>query len=258
MTKAIPVERKQEILTRIRERQFVSLKDLSEMLAVSPATVRRDLMRLESKGFLTRVHGGAVIRGNAIAEAILSLSERRTRFHEEKEWIGRKAASLLEDGDTVFMDGGTTTLEVALNLVNRNVQIVTNSLAIANLLSRSISAQVVLVGGMVHARAGVCLGPPADGMVRGMWADRAILGCGGVIPEGIMNTDILSVGIARQMAQNSDQVIVVADRSKWCRKSTCPEIPLSDVDMVVSDAPPEDPGLRKTLQDNSVRVITRK
>ena len=131
-----------------------------EVLGVSESTIRRDLEALDLAGSIKRTHGGAVYTGEV--RSMPAFDERTGTAAAEKRAIGLAAAALLEDGDTVLLDGGTTTLEVARALVGRRVQVVTNSLPIAQLLASSQQTDLILIGGYVYPRTGVALGPAGD------------------------------------------------------------------------------------------------
>src|SRR5262249_26968888 len=150
-------ERRQRVLDLISHRGFVSLTDLIDAVGASESTVRRDLDFWHQKGILKRTHGGAVFLGDSTT--LPPLEERSTRQLEEKRLIAQATASRIADGDAILLDGGTTTLEIARRLVDRPVQIVTNSLPIAALFSGSHSSDLVFLGGYVYPKTGVALGP---------------------------------------------------------------------------------------------------
>ena len=129
----------------------------------------------------------------------------------EKQAIGRATAALLEDGDTVLLDGGTTTLEVARALLGRQVQVVTNSLPIAQLLASSQQTDLILIGGYVYPRTGVAMGPLAIVTMQGIRVRKAILGAGGIVADGIYNSNLLLVETERQMMACGQEVVIVAD-----------------------------------------------
>ena len=132
----------------------------------------------------------------------------------EKRAIGLAAAALLEDGDTVLLDGGTTTLEVARALIGRRVQVVTNSLPIAQLLASSQQTDLILIGGYVYPRTGVALGPLAIATMQSIRVRTAILGAGGIVAEGIYNSNSLLVETERQMMSCGQEVMIVADHTQ--------------------------------------------
>ena len=146
-----------------------------------------------------------------------AFDERTGTAAAEKRAIGQAAAALLEDGDTVLLDGGTTTLEVARALIGRRVQVVTNSLPIAQLLASSQQTDLILIGGYVYPRTGVALGPLAIATMQSIRVRTAILGAGGIVAEGIYNSNLLLVETERQMMSCGQEVMIVADHTKFGR-----------------------------------------
>ena len=155
---------------------------------------------------------------------------------DEKRAIGIATAALIEDGDTVLLDGGTTTFEVARALQGRPVQVVTNSLPIAHLLASSPRSDLILIGGYVHPRTGVALGPLAISMMNGIRVRKAILGAGGIVAEGVFNSNLLLVETERQMMACGQEVVIVADHTKFGRQELARLCGLNEVDRLVVDS----------------------
>lgn len=169
-------ERRQRVLDLVSKRGFVTLSDLSKTLEVSESTLRRDLDHWHRCGVLRRTHGGAIYVGDS---ALPALEERSDSHLEEKRQIARAAADRIRDGDAVLLDGGTTTLEVARCLVGRNLQIVTNSLPIAQLVASHREGDLVFLGGYVFPRTGVALGPMTVQALEDIHVHQTILSVGG-------------------------------------------------------------------------------
>ncbi len=244
--------RRRLLLDRIARQGFATLDELVKSLGVSESTVRRDLEALDLAGVVKRTHGGAVVV-SAEVRSMPAFDERTASASGEKAAIGRAAAALIDDGDTVLLDGGTTTLEVARALLGRPVQIVTNSLPIAHLAASSKETDLILIGGYVYPRTGVALGPLAIAMMQGIRVRKSILGAGGIMPEGVYNSNLLLVETERQMMACGQDVMIVADRSKFGRLSLAFLCRLDQVaDLVVDSALPlED---RSMLEASGVRV----
>ena len=206
--------RRRLLLDRIARQGFATLDELVKSLGVSESTVRRDLEALDLAGVVKRTHGGAVFTSNE-GRGLPAFDERTTSAAVEKRAIGQTAAALIEDGDTVLLDGGTTTLEVARALLGRPVQIVTNSLPIAQLVASSKESDVILIGGYVYPRTGVALGPLAISMMKGLRVRKSILGAGGIVGEGVFNSNLLLVETERQMMACGQDVMIVADHTKF-------------------------------------------
>lgn len=226
-------QRRGRLLELVRSRGFASLPELAEELAVSESTVRRDLDHLEEAGHARRTHGGAVYTGPL--PKLPHFEERQPAQWDKKRAIARVAASLVENGDTVLLDGGSTTYEVAQQLVGRPLQVVTNSLPVANLFMARSDADLVLIGGYVYPRTGVALGPYADQMLKELNVRRTILSVAGVNERGYFNSNLLLVETERAMMQSADEVIVVADSSKFGRQSLAHLCELGEVQHVVVD-----------------------
>jgi DeoR/GlpR family transcriptional regulator of sugar metabolism len=210
--------RRKLLLDRIARQGFATLDELVKSLGVSESTVRRDLEALDLAGVIKRTHGGAVFAASE-ARSMPAFDERTASATLEKRAIGQAAAALIDDGDTVLLDGGTTTLEVARALLGRPVQIVTNSLPIAQLAASSKETDLILIGGYVYPRTGVALGPLAISMMQGIRVRKAILGAGGIVAEGVYNSNLLLVETERQMMACGQDVMIVADHSKFGRLS---------------------------------------
>src|SRR5690348_12354428 len=176
-------ERRQRVLDLVSARGFVSLGDLAEAVHVSESTLRRDLDYLHQQGILRRTHGGAIYLGDG--NGLPALDERSASQLDEKREIARAAAARIQDGDTVLLDGGTTTLEVARLLVGRSIQIVTPSLPIANLFASSRETDLVFLGGYIYPRTGVALGPLTVRMMEDVHVHQTILSAGGLTAKGL-------------------------------------------------------------------------
>src|SRR5207237_6630107 len=150
-------QRRQRVLDLVSRKGFVGLAELVRAVRVSESTIRRDLDHLHQQGLLRRTHGGATWQGED--GALPALEERSARQIEEKRQIAKAAAARIHDGDAILLDGGTTTLEVARLLVGRRLQIVTNSLPIANLFASNRETDLVMLGGFIYPKTGVALGP---------------------------------------------------------------------------------------------------
>jgi DeoR family transcriptional regulator, fructose operon transcriptional repressor len=223
---------------RIRElledREFVDLETLCRELGASESSVRRDLVHLERTGIIKRVHGGALAvqpRGH-----LLDYNWQRDRQSDEKRRIGERAASLIEDDQTVLLDGGSTVAAVAERLVDRSLRVITNSIPIVRILRESRNIDLTLTGGYVFPRLEIVLGPLCEHMLSAVAADVLVMGIGGVTADGFSNNNTLLVGSERKMIEVSRKVIIVTDSSKFGRPAMTPLAPLDVADIVVSDA----------------------
>jgi len=245
-------ERRLRIQDLFSSEEFIDADKLRRQLRASDSTVRRDLIALEKKGLLKRVHGGAVSL-QARAEPLDS-DWLSNRFHQEKLHIGKAVSELVEEGQTIILDGGSTVAEVARQLQGRSLQIITNSIPIAQIFYDSKSTEVTLTGGFLYPRLGVLLGPLCEQMLDHVAADILIMGIGGITEAGLSNSNTLIVGSERKMIEVSRRVIVAADHSKFGRNAMVHLSSLDTVDLVVSDHALATP-YRQLLERHEVRVV---
>jgi DeoR/GlpR family transcriptional regulator of sugar metabolism len=223
-------ERRRRVLDLVSKRGFVTLEDLKKDLGVSESTLRRDLDYLHEKG-VRRTHGGAMYVGDGAA--LPALEERSASQLEEKRALAQLAVSRVRNGDTVLLDGGTTTLEVARLLVGRPVQVVTNSLPIAALLANHRDTDLVLLGGYVYPRTGVALGPLTMRMLEDLHVHQLVMSVGGLTARGLFNSNMLLVETERQMMRCADEVTVLADHTKVGRPALAFLCELSAIDTLI-------------------------
>ncbi len=171
----------------------------------------------------------------ALRRSSAHFDQRQSLNWDKKRQIAHLASQLVADNDTLVMDGGSTTYELAQLLVGRPLQVVTNSLPVANLFTSSPGTDLVFVGGYVHARSGVSLGPYANQMLAGLNVRKAILSVSGINERGFYNSNLLLVETERAMMQCADEVIIVADSTKFGHTSLALLEPLSEADHVVTD-----------------------
>ena len=226
-------ERRGRLLDLIRVRGFAALEELVRELGVSESTIRRDLDALEEQGSAKRTHGGVLYAGGM--PRLAEFDERQPANWAAKRAIASHAADRIGDGETVLLDGGTTTYEVARLLVGRSLQVVTNSLPVANLFASESRSDLVLLGGYVSPRTGVCLGPYANELLGRLHVTTTVLSAAGIAEEGLFNAHLLLAETEQAMLRAAGRVMVVADSSKFGRKSLTLVAPLSDIDVVVSD-----------------------
>src|SRR4051794_6293706 len=167
--------------------------------------------------------------------ALPALEERSARQPDEKRSIAEAVAARIRDGDAVLLDGGTTTLEVAHLLVGRPLQIVTNSLPIANLFSSSRETDLVMLGGYIFPRTGVALGPLTVRMMEDVHVQQTILSVGGITAKGLFNSNLLLVETERQMMRCADEVVVVADHTKFGRPALAFLCEWPEIDTLIVD-----------------------
>ena len=196
-------QRRQQILQIAENKGFVSMVELVDQLQASESTIRRDLEFLDGIGQIRRTRGGAAYVG----ESLTSFDVRRTKAREQKLRIAEVAAALVETGETVLLDGGTTTLEVARELAGRSLQVVTNSIPIVNALVNSPQTELVVIGGFLYPKTGVNLGPIAVEALKSIHARRLFVSVGGITEAGLFNSNALLVETERQMIEAAEESI---------------------------------------------------
>lgn len=230
-----PEERQAKIEAYLQKAEFASLEELAQNVGVSVSTVRRDLAALEANHSIRRTHGGArTLQQPKTDEFVFNV--RDTHQVAEKAAIGEACAALVQPGQNVIIDSGTTCFHVAKRLDGKVAQIITNSLPVANLFSVSNRHEVHLSGGVIYPRLGVLVGPHAVDTFSRMHADVAILSGSGISEDGIYNSHALLVDIQRAMIAGAAKVIFCFDHTKFGRRSTFFLCDFLSVDVIVTDA----------------------
>ena len=246
-------ERQLRIRQMIESRDFIDSETLGRELDASESSVRRDLDILEEEGVLKRVYGGAV-SVQAPANRAFDFAVESVRLSDEKSRIARLTAGLIENGQTVILDGGSTVAAVARELSAKSLHVVTNSLPIAESLESLRNIELTLTGGYLDPRLRVMLGPFCEQMLGAIRADAVIMGIGGVTEAGLSNNNTLVVGSEQKMIEVASRVIVVADHTKFGRGGMVPVAPLTAAHIVVSDAELS-PEFVAMLRDHGVEVL---
>ncbi|MGB9641472.1 MAG: DeoR/GlpR family DNA-binding transcription regulator [Anaerolineales bacterium] len=228
-------ERHQVILDLLETHGSVTVNEMVERFGVSEMTIRRDLDILEKKGLLRRVHGGAVLdRGRSYEPPFIS---RAVENLDAKQRIGRVAASLIENGDSITLDVGTTTFEVAKNITGKqNLTILTPCLQIATLLAENPNIRLIVSGGIVRPGELSMVGHLAERTLQDFYVDKLFLGAAGVdLEAGLTEYNLEDTLVKQVMIKNAKQVILVADSSKLGRIAFTSIAPLSVVHTLVTD-----------------------
>jgi len=229
----IAQERYQFILDYVARAGRVRLQDLRKRLGVSIASLRRDVTELEARGLVVRVHGG-VMHPAHLGEPTLAQREREAK--PAKRAIARAAAALVERGQTVFIDGGSTCLLVGRQLAaRRDLTLITNSLAIAH-AAQSGEATIILIGGRVRSVSGALVGAQALGALDRLAADWAFIGASGLTREGPSTPELEEAAVKQAWIRRARRRAVVADSGKWGKPAAVLFAPWSEVDQWVVDA----------------------
>lgn len=228
-------ERHQAIQTILSKRQRLTVSALQRELKVSSATLRRDLSELERDNRVIRVHGGvmhpAAFRGEP------TLAQKGTHSIAAKRAIARVAADLIPDGTTVFIDAGTTCLEVGKLLLSRkDLKLITNSAPLLSLAITERGATLISIGGELRAVSGALTGSLALSWIEHLHADIAILAASGLsLQDGLSTTELAEAAVKQQFLARSHKAILVADGSKWNAPSTIKFAEWNQFDTWVTD-----------------------
>lgn len=236
----------------VRRDGFASLPALAERLEVSESTVRRDLMQLERDGLTRRTHGGAFYAGPS--PHLSHFRNRQTAEWSKKRAIAHAAESLVPGNGALLLDGGTTTYELARLLANRPLQVVTNSLPVANLFSSRPEVDLILIGGYLKSTSGVMVGAYAEEMLGSLRVQAAVISAAGVTESGLYNTNHMIASTQQAMIRAADEVILVADSTKLGRQSIAKVCGLDQIDHFVVDSQIEEKWL-EPIRSASINVV---
>jgi DeoR/GlpR family transcriptional regulator of sugar metabolism len=233
-------ERQSLLQELIASRGMVDLETLAAELRVSPSTIRRDVEQLEKRGLVTRTHGGVIWNGETAPSDDTrpdAFDQRLIYQVEPKRRIARAAQRLITPGETILLDGGTTTLYLAEELAGQSLQLVTNSLPIANLFRNDEHVELVVVGGLLYPRYGVLLGPTAEHLLESIHPKTLFFSVAGIHDGALYNQNLLLVQAERRMMEQAQQVVLLADQSKFGQQALSRLCGLEEIDIVVTDAP---------------------
>lgn len=234
-------KRAKEILRLLLHHGKTSVDELTVLLKMSPASARRDLVRLEERGLVHRTHGGAMLADQAVYEPFrfdAAFGVREERFAKEKQRIAQAAAGLVQENETIGITAGTTTTRLAQYLRHRNnLHIITNAVNIAMELSSSAGLDTTLTGGRMRWQGAFSLiGPAAIESLNVVMMDRVFVGVCGVDPErGATTIESDEAAVLRAMTRQTKQVIVVADSSKVGMISPVIICPVAMIDVLITD-----------------------
>lgn len=227
--------RQQQILQHINDNDGAQIRDFLGILDVSEATIRRDIDELARLGLVARVHGGAVSLKSTTYERVHS--EKMTLMRGEKLRIAKQAASIVKDGDSIFLDSGTTAYFIACELSYRkDLTIVTNNLDIAHSVRFDPSVLVVVTGGVLREEYSVMMGHIAEQIIGSFCVDITFMGCDAInVQKGVYNTNVMEVGVKQQIAHCGKKTVLVTDSSKFHVKALEKVCDLQDLDMIITD-----------------------
>lgn len=253
-------ERMKLILSHLEREGQLRVVDAAVLFGVSESTIRLDLQELEESGMVQRTHGGAILtsvsRKGTLKYVSLGLEERLVENRDAKKAIGRMAADLIHDDETIMIDGGSTSRYVAFHLrYKKRLTIVTHIVDIyPDLIGLEGDFRVVLTGGELDQANMILVGEESPGIVSHYRASKAILGIDGISLSLGLTTQDVHAPLKKAMMTYSDQVIIVADSTKLGRVSLVPVATLQEIDILVTDDG-ADPHMVRKIETLGVKVL---
>ena len=213
-------ERRSRINELIETRERATVRELADRFGVSPVTIRGDLDALAKAGGVIRSHGGAL---RCEEDEDIPIDLKQTLHRAEKMRIAEAAARLIRQGETIILDSGTTTAAIASRIGGLRLEsltVITNALNVASVLAPLPNVRLIMIGGLLRHVSSSLVGPQAEQVLRGLHADRLFLGVDSLDPEiGVMTPDVLEAQLNARMIEVSQEVVAVADASKFARRS---------------------------------------
>lgn len=252
-------KRRKGLLKLLAEHQVASVDQLVDWLSSSPATVRRDIAWLAERNLLVRSRGGAESlppkKQRTFALSGETFQNNIERCAAQKRAIARHACGLCADGDTIIINGGTTTYRMVEFLVDKRLKILTNSFLMAERLLMSSENEIILPGGKVYREQNVILSPFDNDISQHHYAGKMFMGVYGLSMLGLMEADPLLIQAEKRLISQAEELIVLADSSKFARKAGLILCGLNRVSCVITDTGASDAAVQM-LEQSGVRVLT--
>lgn len=231
------LERQEFILNLLKKKDVVKTSEISSTLKISRETIRKDIYTLEKKGKLLAVRGGATTLDQNITET--RYRQRTSENIQEKKYIANLALKFIKDGDTIFLDNGTTIVELAkkINSSNlNNITVITDSINVLDVFRYNEKFQIILLGGGLRHSESSLSGPIALENIRNLYCNIIFCGCGGISSKiGITNHYFAEVEVTKKMIRHSSKVIVLADHSKFEKNALYKTADISEIDTIITD-----------------------
>jgi DeoR family ulaG and ulaABCDEF operon transcriptional repressor len=249
-------QRRRAILKQVAESQVVSVRALAEGLGVSEPTIRRDIHDMAQAGQLRKVHGGAeALSPDPPANlATRPFRIRQTLNIDKKRAIAREACRLARDGESIIINGGTTTCAMVDFLIDRHLTIMTNSLAIAEPLIRGSANRIMLPGGEVYREQNIVLSPFDNDTIPSHYAAKMFMSCFGIGPLGVMEGDPLLVRSEQKLLAQAEELILLIDSGKFHLRGSLIVCPLARITTLITDDG-ADPAALAMLRDAGIRTV---
>ena len=231
----LPIDRRNIIVKYLEEHGSAKVEDLAIKLDVTPMTIRRDLQYLEDNQIVSRIFGGAVLKSGLTGE--VPYKNKIVSHNDEKKRIAKYAASFVEDGQTIFLDAGTTNIEIGKLLKSKqDLTIVTTDIKIAALLAFSTNFKVLSAGGLVQNSTGTCLGSHTVEFLKNINVDISFIGTSSITMEkGISTPSFEKADVKKQAIKSAKRSILVTDSSKFGKESFARVCDLDEFEMIITD-----------------------
>jgi len=256
------LRRKEELRELLSQENQLTVAKITQTFGVSEATARRDLSELEKEGYLVRTYGGAVKSESNISFEYF-FTEKQKKNILEKKLIAQEAVEMIKEGETIFIDSGSTTWQMAKilraspNKLNK-ITIISNSLAVAGELSRLENLSLILLGGIFRPKLADVCGRQAEDNLRQYFVDKAFLGVDGISAErGLTTTDFLSANLEKEVIKCSKQVIALADNTKVGRSSLLSYVDINRINILITDDKTDKTELN-AIRDSGTKVLVVK
>ena len=249
-------ERRIKTVDLINERRKMTVDELCDLFHVSSATIRTDLRELQRAGLVTRTHGGAIQKTKTGFE--LNSKQKEVQHLREKQRIAQAAMSLIDNGDRIILDTGTTTLELAKLLEDRqNITVITNDLEIAGVLEETEGTDIILMGGILRKRFHCTIGIQGRDTCAGLTVDKAFMGANSLSPhKGATTPDIGQAETKKLMIAIANRVVILCDSSKIGKVSFAQFAATDQIDVIVAEDIAED--IRSAFEENDMEIVVAK
>lgn len=251
----LPVARREQITDYVKNKKNATSEELSKRFNVTEETIRKDLNFLSEQGVIIRTFGGAMVKD----EYDPSLAQRTIRNYEEKRLIAKAASLLIKERDTIILDAGSTTIELAkLIKENSEVVVLTNSLEIMNILSKVQGISVISTGGLLRSKSMSFQGQLAENSIGNYNIQKAFISAKAVgADEGIMDTNEVEASVKRKMLEKAKDITLLADNSKFLKIAHVTVCPIDRINRIITDKG-TGPDVIKDFTDRGVEVIIAK
>ncbi len=249
--------RQQLIKDILDQQQFASVRSLTEQLNASEATIRRDITKMAKRGEINKIRGGAEsVNGEPLKKHLLSSpfiidKEKRAKT---KRLIAQRAAELCEDGDSIIINGGTSTYMMGEFLTTKQLNILTNSFVLANYITENSDSQVSLPGGEIYREQGIILSSYEKDSIEYYHGTLMFMGTPGIGKFGVMESDPLLIRSEQKLKKQTDKLVILADSSKIGKRSNFILCPLNEVDILITDSKVE-PDVITLFESQGIQVI---